>query len=200
MVIMCWVTGIHHHYLETGRNTHFVTIWRLIQTTHFAASLTDWPASARNDRLTVREKLKTISMFLNGEKKWILYFTFWHKNKKVDAYVRKGRSLVLWNGQEFLHYLKWLHLFHFAVTQNQPLLQNDVFAVIEENREQFDAEIANSGITLDSVRKQARRTRNIIKLTPNFIFLSLKNTDCHSDSFVCILKSINPYCSSKRQN
>ena len=26
MIIMCWVTGIDHHYLEAGRNTHFVTI------------------------------------------------------------------------------------------------------------------------------------------------------------------------------
>ena len=60
------------------------------------------------------------------------------------------------------------------MTQNQPLLQDDVFAAIGENREQFDAEIANSGITLDSVRKQTRQTRNIIKLPQNFIFFSLK--------------------------
>ena len=90
MIIMCWVTGIHHHYLEAGRNTHFVTIWRLIQTMHFAASLTDWPASARNDRLTVREKLKNVSMFLNGEKKGILYLTFWHKKKRMFMNVKGG--------------------------------------------------------------------------------------------------------------
>ena len=124
-------------------------------------------------------------MFLNGEKKGILYVRYF------DIKTRNGCSYnVLFDLVRFLHYLKWLHLFNFVVTQNQPLLQDDVFAAIEENREQFDAEIVSSGITLDSVRKQTKRTRNVIKLPRNLIFLSFKkNTDCHSDSFICSLKS-----------